>query len=88
MPRAPRPRSLSCELRTLCTLGRMPKSQLATARTGEPLPPNAQMAAGGSTVIAVHALEALVADDENAAAPLVYHNRTWHSLGEHSILRA
>ena len=46
-----------------------------------------RMSAGGSTVIAVHALEAVVADEQRASAPLVYHNRTWHGLGEHSILR-
>ncbi len=65
--------------------------------TGEPYFPGAQswirgrvvnrMSAGGSTVIAVHALEAVVADEQRASAPLVYHNRTWHGLGEHSILR-
>lgn len=67
--------------------------------TGEPYFPSAhawirgrivqKMDAGGSTVVAVHALEAEVpaASDRSAAAterPLVYHNRTWHSLGEHS----
>jgi flavin reductase (DIM6/NTAB) family NADH-FMN oxidoreductase RutF len=67
--------------------------------TGEPYFPSAhawirgrivqKMDAGGSTVVAVHALEAEVpAASEQAAEaaerPLVYHNRTWHSLGEHS----
>lgn len=64
--------------------------------TGEPYFPGAQswirgrivnrMTAGRSTVIAVHALEAVVAEEQHASAPLVYHNRTWHSLGEHSTL--
>ncbi|TQL47492.1 flavin reductase (DIM6/NTAB) family NADH-FMN oxidoreductase RutF [Homoserinimonas aerilata] len=43
-----------------------------------------RMEAGNSTVVAVHALEASVPDDLSDADPLVYHNRTWHSLGEHS----
>lgn len=44
-----------------------------------------RMEAGDSTVIAVHALEAAHADTP-AAAPLVYHNRTWHALGDASRL--
>lgn len=62
---------------------------------GEPYFPSAQawirgrvvnrMPAGGSTVFAVHALEASGPRDE-LAAPLVYHNRRWHSLGDHSTL--
>lgn len=44
-----------------------------------------RMEAGDSTVIAIHALEAVHAD-EHAAAPLVYHNRTWHALGDASRL--
>lgn len=65
--------------------------------TGEPFFPSAQswirgavvnrMAAGGSTVFAVHALEASIAPDDLLASPLVYHNRQWHSLGEHSAIR-
>jgi flavin reductase (DIM6/NTAB) family NADH-FMN oxidoreductase RutF len=43
-----------------------------------------RMAAGNSTVIAVHAIEA--ASDDSDAAPLVYHNRAWHSIGSHSQL--
>lgn len=46
-----------------------------------------RMEAGGSMVVTVHALQshiALAADD----APLVYHNRTWHQLGDHSMLPA
>ncbi|RNE66715.1 flavin reductase family protein [Cryobacterium tepidiphilum] len=42
-----------------------------------------RMRAGASTVIALHALEARLPDD-SAAAPLVYHNRSWHGLGDHS----
>ncbi|AZS42931.1 flavin reductase family protein [Microbacterium oleivorans] len=38
-----------------------------------------RMDAGGSTVIAAHAIQANIARDSDAA--LVYHNRTWHSLG-------
>ncbi len=63
---------------------------------GEPYFPSAQswirgrvvnrMPAGGSTVFAVHALEASIASDEKLVAPLVYHNRRWHSLGDHSAL--
>lgn len=64
--------------------------------TGEPYFPSAhtwirgrvidRMTAGSSTVVAVHALEAKVADDSTASDPLVYHNRTWHRLSEHSAL--
>ena len=70
--------------------------------TGEPYFPAAhawirgrvvnKMEAGGSTVVAVQALEtkAPPAGDPSAdaaeAEPLVYHNRTWHHLGEHSRL--
>ncbi|ALJ21030.1 flavin reductase family protein [Microbacterium sp. No. 7] len=48
-----------------------------------------RMAAGSSTVIAAHALQAqlerdVVPGDHGDA--LVYHNRTWHRLGEHSRL--
>jgi len=46
-----------------------------------------RMDAGGSTVIAAHALDAHldrdVAEGEHGDA-LVYHNRTWHRLGEGS----
>jgi len=64
--------------------------------TGEPYFPTAQswirgrvegrMPAGGSTVFAVHALEASVASDASLEPPLVYHNRRWHSLGDHSMI--
>ncbi|AZZ54813.1 flavin reductase family protein [Rathayibacter iranicus] len=46
-----------------------------------------RMEAGASTIVAVHAIEAHVPDDSEATTPLVYHNRTWHHLGEHSRLR-
>ena len=62
--------------------------------TGEPYFPAAHawirgrvvdtMSAGKSTIVAVHALQSHVR--KAAAAPLVYHNRTWHSLGEASRL--
>jgi flavin reductase (DIM6/NTAB) family NADH-FMN oxidoreductase RutF len=64
--------------------------------TGEPFFPSAQswirgtvvnrMPAGGSTVFAVHAVEASIAPDDLLASPLVYHNRQWHGLGDHSAL--
>jgi flavin reductase (DIM6/NTAB) family NADH-FMN oxidoreductase RutF len=68
--------------------------------TGEPYFPAAhawirgrivnRMEAGGSTVVAVLALEAKApaagdpAADAAEAQPLVYHNRTWHRLSEDS----
>lgn len=71
--------------------------------TGEPYFPAAhawirgrvvnKMEAGGSTVVAVQALQtkAPPAGDPSAdaaeAEPLVYHNRTWHRLGEHSKIQ-
>jgi flavin reductase (DIM6/NTAB) family NADH-FMN oxidoreductase RutF len=64
--------------------------------TGEPYFPSAhswirgrvidQLTAGDSTVVVVHALEAVVTDGGKESAPLVYHNRTWHRLDEHSAL--
>ncbi len=64
--------------------------------TGEPYFPAAHswirgrvvdtMSAGKSTIVAVHAVQAQLPVTE--AAPLVYHNRTWHSLGEASRLEA
>jgi len=60
--------------------------------TGEPYLPGAstwirgrivnRMEAGGSTVVAVHALQSDVGAAD--AAPLVYHNRSWHRIGGHS----
>ncbi|GAA1000963.1 flavin reductase family protein [Subtercola frigoramans] len=68
--------------------------------TGEPYFPAAhawirgrivnQMEAGGSTVVAVQALETHApepgdeAADASQAHPLVYHNRTWHRLDQNS----
>jgi len=62
--------------------------------TGEPYLPGSpvwirgrvinRMTAGGSTIVAVHALEAAISDAD--AAPLVYHNRSWHHIGAHSRL--
>lgn len=64
--------------------------------TGEPYFPSARtwirgrvidrMTAGSSTIIAVHALEAEVSIEESGSGPLVYHNRTWHTLDEHSAI--
>lgn len=48
-----------------------------------------RMDAGGSTVIAAHALGASLERSIEPGDPgdaLVYHNRTWHRLGEHSRL--
>ena len=46
-----------------------------------------RMEAGDSTVIAVHALES-AHTDSHLTTPLVYHNRTWHALGDGSRLDA
>jgi flavin reductase (DIM6/NTAB) family NADH-FMN oxidoreductase RutF len=43
-----------------------------------------RMPAGGSVVLAVEALESGASGDPRSSEPLVYHNRTWHRLGEHS----
>ncbi len=66
----------------------------ARLETGEPYLPDTpswlrgriinRMEAGNSTVIAVHALESRV--DSSDSSPLVYHNRSWHSIGSHSRL--
>lgn len=48
-----------------------------------------RMDAGGSTVIAAHALQASIQRDVEPGRPgdaLVYHNRTWHRLSEDSLL--
>ncbi|WP_345800945.1 flavin reductase family protein [Microbacterium sp. AZCO] len=48
-----------------------------------------RMDAGGSTVIAAHALQSSIARDVDPGDhgnALVYHNRTWHRLGDHSRL--
>lgn len=43
-----------------------------------------RMDAGGSTVIAAHALQSELGRDAGEGEALVYHNRTWHRLGDHS----
>lgn len=66
--------------------------------TGEPYFPAAQarirgeiidrVVVGSSTLIVVHALEASDgAEAEPSPQPLVYHNRTWHSLDESSRIQ-
>lgn len=48
-----------------------------------------RMDAGTATVIAAHALESHIERDVQpgvAGDALVYHNRTWHQLGEHSLI--
>lgn len=70
--------------------------------TGEPYFPGAQtwirgrvinsLRAGTSTVVVVHALQADAPEtdapeaDATESRPLVYHNRTWHHLGDHSSI--
>lgn len=71
-----------------------PETGWQRLETGEPYYPGApthirgtvvtRVAAGSSTVVVVHALDAEI--DEDGSAPLVYHNRTWHSVGDHSSL--
>ncbi len=49
-----------------------------------------RMNAGGSTVIAAHALQSVIARDTQPGEhgdALVYHNRTWHRLGDHSRIQ-
>ncbi|MBK5238299.1 MAG: flavin reductase family protein [Actinomycetales bacterium] len=72
------------------------ESSWSRLETGEPFLPSAatwmrgkvvnQMEAGESTVIVIEILQVnLPAEGEDApqdSRPLVYHNRTWHSLGE------
>ena len=74
-------------------------SAWARLATGEPVFPGVRawvrcsiinrMDAGGSTVIAAHALQHHVGRDVGpgeGGGALVYHNRSWHRLGEHSTL--
>jgi flavin reductase (DIM6/NTAB) family NADH-FMN oxidoreductase RutF len=73
-------------------------SQWSRLETGEPYFPMAQawirgrivnsMAAGGSAIVAVEALEASpgLSGDGVPGRPLVYHNRSWHALGDASRL--
>lgn len=65
--------------------------------TGEPYYPGAtewlrgrivsRLDINGSTLVVVEAIQAKPrAEVEEDRRPLVYHNRAWHALGEHSIL--
>lgn len=48
-----------------------------------------RMDAGGSTVVAAHALQSSIARSQPPGHPgeaLVYHNRSWHRLGGHSLI--
>lgn len=50
-----------------------------------------RMDAGTATVVAAHALESHIERDVQpgvAGDALVYHNRTWHHLGDHSRIEA
>lgn len=40
--------------------------------------------AGGSVVVLVEAIETSPREEAGVEAPLVYYNRTWHELGNHS----
>jgi flavin reductase (DIM6/NTAB) family NADH-FMN oxidoreductase RutF len=42
------------------------------------------MDAGGSAIVLVEAIEASSPDKADEQVPLVYHNRAWHELGDHS----
>jgi flavin reductase (DIM6/NTAB) family NADH-FMN oxidoreductase RutF len=48
-----------------------------------------QLQAGASTLFVVHALEAFTPEnlEHHESAPLVYHNRAWHSLSGRSQIR-
>lgn len=75
-------------------IDRFAESSWSRLATGEPLLTGLgswlrgrvvnRMDAGGSVVVAVQPLETQVRDDGHV--PLVYHNRSWHSLGEASRL--
>lgn len=41
--------------------------------------------AGSSTLVVVHALDA-TSRSLDPVHPLVFHNRTWHALGQHSVI--
>ena len=46
-----------------------------------------RMDAGGSTVVAAHALQSSIDRGEaEESRALVYHNRAWHRLGKHSLI--
>ena len=73
-------------------------SQWSRLETGEPYFLSADawirgrivdtMPAGGSTILAIEALEAspALSLDTPTGKPLVYHNRTWHALGDGSLI--
>lgn len=42
--------------------------------------------AGTSTLLVIHALETHTPEDAPAGRPLVYHDRTWHAIDEHSSI--
>ncbi|GAB2832252.1 flavin reductase family protein [Microbacterium insulae] len=42
------------------------------------------MDAGGSAIVLVEAIEASAQEGADDQVPLVYYNRTWHELGDHS----
>lgn len=71
------------------------RSSWSRLPTGEPIlahtPPTwlrgrvvNRMSAGDSTVMAVQVLQAQVPGPDITSEPLVYHNRTWHSLSPQS----
>jgi flavin reductase (DIM6/NTAB) family NADH-FMN oxidoreductase RutF len=72
------------------------RSTWSTFPTGEPYFPAvrswirgrivSRTPAGGSKIILIEALEAHVV--AHSPAPLVYHDRTWHALGDHSRIEA
>jgi len=49
-----------------------------------------QMEAGGSTIVVIEILEVRLPEEgqdaQHGQRPLVYHNRTWHALGDSSAL--
>ncbi|MFC7927864.1 flavin reductase family protein [Microbacterium laevaniformans] len=71
------------------------RSQWGRLETGEPYFPVSgrrlrcsivtEVRAGNATVILARVLD-ITDDPEEDGGPLVYHNRTWHSLGAHSAV--
>lgn len=47
-----------------------------------------RLSTGTATVIVAEALRVSLPGTQDAPVPLVYHDRTWHQLGEASMLRA
>lgn len=75
------------------------RSQWRRLETGEPVflgvqswlrgRISTQVEIGGSTVILLHVIETNseeAAEASSRMTPLVYHNRTWHQLGESSVI--